>query len=308
MDEVIGQENVVNMMKAFIEQEEQGIHELPHFLFSGTTGVGKTATSIAFAKDLWGDDWRSNWIDFNASDERGIDTVRNEIKQYAKQRGISSTSFKIIFLDEVDSMTDDAQRALRRTMEDYSEFTKFILCCNHPSKLLDAIRGRCVERTFSPVDKDVLSKHLKYICDSEGITYEDSALDLLAEKTNGKVRNALQELQALATLGEITTEWVEDQLSTITKDEIRSIYTILKSPYPKDDKMSKVDREIAKLYQSGVGARDILVEFYNYILNNQPEMVKTLAKIGDIDSNISQGANPLLQLRCFMAWIIQRTG
>lgn len=270
------------------------------------TGTGKTATAVAFAKDLWGDEWKHHWIDFNSSDERGIDTVRDEIKRIAKQQGMGT--FRIVFLDEIDSMTDDAQRALRRIMEDYSENTKFILSCNHPARLLDAIRGRCVERTFSPIDENNLSKHLMYICDNEGIEYEEEAIKYLAKKSQGKVRNAIQELQALSSVGKITKSWVERQTMTLTRDEIKRIFKVMNSNKDKKEKIQEVDKEVAKLYRSGINPRDILVLFYDFILDKHPYMISTLAKIGDIDTNISRGANPLLQLRCFFAWSISKMG
>lgn len=306
LDDVIGQDAIVEMLKLFVEQEKEGKNELPHFLFAGITGTGKTAAAEAFAKDLWGDEWRRHWISFNASDDRGINTVREKIKNIAKQQG--EGTFRIVFLDEVDSMTKDAQRALRRIMEIYSENTKFILCCNHPSMLMDAISGRCVKRTFAPVDQAALVQHLKNICEQEDVKYEDEAIEYIAKNARGKVRNAIQELQAMSPTGEITLKLARRQMSTITRDEIRRIFQTLKnSEEDEEERMQRVDKEIAKLYQSGLSPQEILRAFYEFIIDKHPYMTKTMAKIGEIDANLANGANPLLQLRCFMAWSLRRS-
>ncbi len=304
LDEVIGQEGTIKIMKSFVNQEKNGKNELPHFLFSGPTGVGKTATAKAFAKDLWGDEWRTHWSDYNASDERGIDVIRNEIKPVAKQSGMSE-GYRVIFLDECDNLTDQSQGALRRVMEKYTEKTKFILSCNYPAQLIDPLKGRCVHRRFSLVDKEELTKHLKKICDKEDVNYDPEALELIADKTDGKVRDSIQAIQSLGTTQKITKDWVEAEMEQVSTEEIGRIFSMIQGGTEgKEIKKRRIDEEVIKLYQGGSTPREILVSFYDYILKNHPEMVSTLVKIGEIDANISQGADPLLQLRCFLFWLI----
>lgn len=304
LDDMIGQEGVIDIMNGFLnEVKEEGKNELPHFLFSGPTGVGKTATAEAFARDLWGDEWRQHWVEKNASDDRGIDVIRNEIKKVARQKSTSG-GFRIVFLDEVDNVTKPAQKALRRTMEKYSDSTKFILSCNYPAQLIDAITGRCNHRRFTPVDTEKLTQHLKMIADEEDIDYEMEALEFIAEAKEGKVRNAIQELQALGTTKELTLEWAKSEISDVTREEIRDIFQLIKSSVDDDTKKREIDEEVIKLYQSGVTPREILIGLYDYILEQEPSMVKTLSKIGEIDANISRGSDPLLQLRCFLFFLV----
>lgn len=301
LNDIIGQEKTIKILQGFIEE---GCEELPHFLFAGPTGVGKTATVQAFAKDVWGDEWRNHYIDYNASDERGIDVVREKIKQTARISNLSG--FRIIFLDEIDSMTDPAQKALRRIMEDYSENTKFFLSCNYPSQLLDAVKGRCVYRSFKTVDIDKLTDHLEWICNEEEIEYDEDAIHLLAEKADGKVRNAIQNLQALSKVGKINEDWVQDQTTTVSRQEIARIYQWIKGDEKKgrDIKVKKINEEVAKLQQNGADAREVVVEFFDYIIEKHPHMGMTLIKLADCDVNISQGANEWLQLRAMLIWLI----
>ncbi len=303
-DEMIGQDKNIKKIKGLIEKEKKGKDELPHLLFSGPSGTGKTTTAKIIARELYGDRWRDNLLDMNASDERGIDVVRNKIKKYSKQSTFSG-NYKLIFLDEVDNLTDASLSALRRVMEDYVENVRFILSCNYPSNIIDPIRGRCAIFRFGPVSKAKLADHLRYIADEEGLDYESGSLQLLAKKSDN-TRSALQNLQADSEVGTINEEWVRDQTSGITHEELGRIFSMLEGNEGKDVKMKRIDEEVAKLYQNGVSAQEILGEFYDFVLNEHPEMVKTLAKVGDIDAHISNGAQPMLQIRAFFAWLIGR--
>lgn len=306
LDDIVGQETNIKVLKSFAKQVQNGVQELPHFLFSGPTGNGKTSSARCFAKALFGERWDDNFVDYNASNERGIDTVRDKIKKTANWKSIGEDGFKIIFLDEADALTKPALNALRRIVEDTSAHTKFIFSCNHRSKIIDAIKGRCQELVFVPVmDKDIVI-NLKRICKAEDLHYEGKALELIAKKSQGKVRNSVGHLQQIATAngGVVNEENVRMHIFVLTKDEIQDIFGIINQRGSTKEKMKKIDEEIYKLYYTGYSAEDILSEIYDYIVTIHPENVRTLAKIGDIDSHISQGANPLLQLRCFMAWLL----
>ncbi len=303
-DEVIGQDKNIQQIKGLIEKEKQGNEELPHLLFAGPTGTGKTTTAEIIAKELFGENWQNDFMEFNASDERGIDVIREKIKKYSKQSKFGG-GYKIIFLDEADKLTEDAQGALRRVMEQNVQNVRFILSCNYPSNIIDAITGRCGKFRFGPVSDADLSDHLRLIADEEGIEYKSGMMKLLAEKSNN-TRSAIQNLQTLQSVGEINKEWVLQQTSGVSNEEIGRIFSMVQGDKGKDVKMQRIDEEVAKIYQRGVSPQEILNEFYDFVLEEHPKMVRTLAKIGEIDSHISNGAQPLLQLRSFFAWLIGR--
>ncbi|MEF8915090.1 AAA family ATPase, partial [Natronomonas sp.] len=136
LDEVVGHESITQRLKEYIKQQD-----LPHLLFAGPAGVGKTTSAVAIAKEVYGDDWRENFLELNASDQRGIDVVRDRIKSFARA-SFGGYDHRIIFLDEADALTSDAQSALRRTMEQFSDNTRFILSCNYSSQIIDPIQSR----------------------------------------------------------------------------------------------------------------------------------------------------------------------
>ncbi|MDP7141387.1 MAG: AAA family ATPase, partial [Candidatus Woesearchaeota archaeon] len=137
--DIKGQDDIVSKVKAFVEQGN-----MPHLMFSGPAGCGKTSLSLVIAKKMFGDgNWKQNFLELNASDQRGIDVIRNQVKDFARTRAIGDVPFKIIYLDECDALTREAQQALRRTMENYTKTTRFILSCNWSSKIVDPIQSRC---------------------------------------------------------------------------------------------------------------------------------------------------------------------
>ncbi len=147
--DIKGQDAIVARIKAFVEQKN-----MPHVLFVGPAGIGKTSLSMVIARKLFGENWRQNLLELNASDERGIDVVRNKVKDFARTKAIGDVPFKIIYLDECDALTKEAQQALRRTMENYTQTCRFILSANYSSKILDPIQSRCAIFRFRPLGKE----------------------------------------------------------------------------------------------------------------------------------------------------------
>ena len=145
LDDIVGQEHIINRLKKYVGEES-----MPNLMFTGPAGVGKTTTALALVKSILGEYWRQNFLELNASDARGIDTVRNDIKNFCRLKPVGAP-FRIIFLDEVDNMTKDAQHALRREMEMYTKTASFILSCNYSSKIIDPIQSRCAIFRFAPI-------------------------------------------------------------------------------------------------------------------------------------------------------------
>jgi len=204
LDDVIGQDEAVNRMKKWVNDDS-----VPNLLLQGPAGAGKTASVVAFAKEKYGDDWRSNLFQFNSSDDRGIDSVRNEIKSFAQQSPSGDHQFKIIFLDEIDHTTKAAQAALRRIMEQYSDVTRFFLSCNYSSKIIDPIQSRCTVLPFNRLDDSDIDQIIINILESEGIEYQEPAVNQIIEYVDGDARRAVQTLQTSVEDGELTQELLD---------------------------------------------------------------------------------------------------
>ena len=177
--EVVGQSRTTERLKAYISSGG-----VPHLLFAGPAGTGKTTCSICLARELFGETWRENFFELNASDERGIDVVRGKIKNFARTSPIGGQGFKIIFLDEADALTNDAQAALRRTMERFPT-CRFILSCNYSSRIIEPIQSRCAVFRFTPLTKEDVKEYLNRICKSELLEITKETLDALSYISRG---------------------------------------------------------------------------------------------------------------------------
>ena len=170
--DVKGQKDTVRSLEAFVKKKS-----FPHLIFAGPPGSGKSTLALIIAKKLFGDSWERNLLELNSSDERGIDTVRIKVKDFARTKTLGDFPFKIIFLDEADALTKEAQQALRRTMENFSNTCRFILSCNYSSKLIDPIMSRCAVFRFKPLEFDDIDKIIENICKKEGRCF-NSGIDI----------------------------------------------------------------------------------------------------------------------------------
>src|SRR3990170_8649163 len=160
--EIVGQDNTVKKVEALT-----GSMNIPHLLFAGPAGTGKSTLALIIVKELFGKNWRENYLELNASDERGINVVREKVKNFARTKSLGNVPFKIIFLDEADALTPEAQQALRRTMENYSATCRFVLSCNYSSKIIDPIQSRCAIFRFKLMEKKDIDKIIKKIAEGE---------------------------------------------------------------------------------------------------------------------------------------------
>src|SRR3989344_4822946 len=199
--DIKGHHEIVRRVQAFVEQKN-----MPHLLFSGPAGVGKTSLSLVIARALYGDQYRQNFLELNASDERGIDVVRIKVKDFARARSLTSVPFKIIYLDESDALTRDAQQALRRTMELYAKTARFILSCNYSSKIIDPIQSRCAVFHFKSLTKEDLNVIIDNIAKQEGLTIDADAKEALYTIAEGDCRKVENILQSAAVLDKHITK------------------------------------------------------------------------------------------------------
>jgi len=221
LSEMIGQRNIVERLSAYVRTKS-----MPHMLFAGPAGSGKTTAAIALARELYGDQWRDNLIELNASDERGIDIVRGKVKDFARTAPIGELRFKVIFLDEADSLTSDAQAALRRTMERYTQTCRFILSCNYSSKIIPPIQSRCAVFRFRPLGEADVRLYLERIAEGESVKVAEDGLAAVCSLASGDLRKATNILQVAASVAdEVDQDAVFEPTESIRPSEARDLLT-----------------------------------------------------------------------------------
>ncbi len=298
LDEVIGQKQIVERLKAFVKQGN-----FPNMIFAGSAGVGKTTSAIAMAKDLYDDDLNTAFKELNASDARGIDVIRGEVKNFAKTISIARVPVKIIFLDEADALTADAQHDLRRTMEKFSAETRFILSANYASKIIEPIQSRCVVFRFKPLTEDDMKEYVNRIVKGEGITLEKNAMEALIYVGDGDLRKLTNVLQSAAMKSEKITEGdIYDVASRARPKEIMSMLR-----YAVDGDFDKARNELDTLtLKHGMSGEDILTQCYREAQNlhfDEKLKLKIIIYIGEANFRIVEGANERIQLESMLAQI-----
>merc|ERR1711934_39839 len=193
LDDVVSQENIISTLTKLVEAKK-----MPHLLFYGPPGTGKTSTILAIAKGIYGNNLQTMVLQLNASDDRGIDVVRNQIKEFASTRMVFSSGHKLIVLDEADAMTNDAQMALRRVIEKYTKNVRFCIICNYVSKIIPALQSRCTRFRFSPLKPEQIVDRLQQIVTQENVKMEEGSIDALVRLGKGDMRRCLNILQSTA--------------------------------------------------------------------------------------------------------------
>jgi replication factor C small subunit len=305
LDDVVGQEHIIQRLKRYVEDES-----MPNLMFTGPAGVGKTTTSLALAKSVLGEYWRQNFLELNASDARGIDTVRTNIKHFCRLKPVGAP-FRIIFLDEVDNMTKDAQHALRREMEMYTKTASFILSCNYSSKIIDPIQSRCAIFRFAPVKGHQIIKRLEYIANEENLDFETSAIETIVYFAEGDVRKAINILQSSASIDEkITEESIYDVISKARPKDVRKMLTASLN----GDFMGARDtlREIMVL--QGTSGEDMVNQIYQDVSRMAMEdsiekdnYIYLIEAIAESDFRIREGANPRIQLEALLTKFLSKS-
>lgn len=296
-DEIVGQKEFVSRIKAFVESKN-----MPHLLFAGTPGTGKTTTALVIAKELYGkDNLQGNVLELNASDERGIDVIRNQIKEFAKMQSLVQIPYKIIILDEADSLTKEAQQALRRTMERYSATCRFILACNELSKIIDPIQSRCVIFKFKGLKDEELEILMDKIAKFEDLSFKNKSKERLLDISRGDVRKLENTLQAASVINkEISVELLNEVSNAVEVKEISSIIeATLNGEFLKARELMT---KLKAVY--GLSALEILKEIYSAVLEldiEEQKIIKLVEKIGTIEFRIVEGSDEDLQLQVLLA-------
>ena len=299
LDEVVGQKSITDRLKGYVEAKN-----MPHLMFAGTPGTGKTTCALALARSMYGDSWRGNFIELNASDDRGIDVVRGKIKDFARTAPVDGAEFKIIFLDESDALTNDAQGALRRTMEKYSKTCRFILSCNYSSKIIDPIQSRCAVFRFRPLSNEDIREYLERICREESLEVEEGALDALVYIARGDMRRAVNTLQTADSLGvPISVDVISKVSGSANEEEIMDILTsALAGRFT--EASSKLDKV---MIDYGLSGQDIIRQMHSQIFKlsvDTESKVKLIDKTGEIEFRIIEGSNEKIQLEALLAYMV----
>ncbi|HEX9339761.1 MAG TPA: replication factor C small subunit [Thermoplasmata archaeon] len=296
LGEVVGQDDIVERLQSYAKAAN-----LPHLLFAGPAGTGKTTCAIALARDMYGEDWKQNYYELNSSDERGIDVVRSKIKEIARIAPFGGTEFKIIFLDEADNLTADAQAALRRTMETYSKTSRFILSANYSSRLIEPIQSRTAVFRFRPLRPEAIREYLGRIAKAEKLKITDDGMDALIYIAEGDMRRAVNSLQVAASLGStIDADVLYKVASTIKPEEVKGlIEKALTGDFLRAREV--LDR---LLIEYGVSGEDILRQLHRSVFDmNVPDeyKVRLLDRIGETDFRLIEGSNERIQLEALLA-------
>ncbi|USZ69589.1 replication factor C small subunit [Halorussus salilacus] len=295
LDEVAGHDDITARLKRYVERDD-----LPHLLFSGPAGVGKTTSATAIAKELYGDDWEGNFLELNASDQRGIDVVRDRIKNFARS-SFGGHDYRIIFLDEADSLTSDAQSALRRTMEQFSANTRFILSCNYSSKIIDPIQSRCATFRFGPIDDEGVADQIRKIAAEEDIETTEDGIDALVYAADGDMRKAINALQAAAVMGEVVDEEAVYTITSTARPE--EIEEMVRHAF--DGDFSKARSVLDDLLTNkGMAGGDIIDQLHRSVWEfdlDDEAAVRLMDRVGEVDYRITEGANERVQLEALLA-------
>jgi replication factor C small subunit len=294
LSDIINQEHVVERLKYFVKNKS-----IPHMIFAGPPGTGKTCCAIAIAKELYGKYWKQNFQETNASDMRGIDVIRTRIKNFSRIKPMDA-SFKIIFLDESDALTPDAQNALRRLMEMYADITRFILSCNYSSNIISPIQSRAALFRFKLLSKENVFEYLEKIVIGEKLKIDKEALEAIFSISEGDLRKSVNILQASATLGKRITEKI--------------IYEVAAQAEPKEVKeminfalngnflnARGVLKEL--LLKRGVSGQDIIKQISSQIYDleiSEEAKIKLIEKVGDFEYRMQSG-NDQIQLEALLA-------
>ena len=299
LKEVVGQKEIVERLQSYARAKN-----LPHLMLAGPAGTGKTTCALAMTRELFGENWRSNFVELNASDERGIDVVRGKIKEFARTSPIGGADFKIIFLDEADALTHDAQAALRRTMERYSKTCRFILSCNYSSKIIEPIQSRCAVFRFRPLKEEDMKKHLLLIAKNEKLDMADDAADALVHVAGGDMRRLVNSLQVAAALGgRITVDVIYQTTGMAKPEEVKKLLeTALSGAF-----MEARNQLDELMISYGLSGEDIIKQIHKSIFElNLPDLekVKLIDRAGEIEFRIVEGSNERIQLETLLAHLV----
>jgi len=300
-EDVLGHDEIVSRVNALIQAKN-----LPHMLFAGPAGSGKTTLALIMAKKLFGNSWRENFLELNASDTRGIDVIRQEVKSFARTKALGDVPFKIILLDESDALTKEAQHALRRIMEMYTSTCRFVLSCNASSKIIDPIQSRCAVFRFRLLEKNAIAKIIDKIAKKENLSVNDKAMEIFYQLSRGDVRRVINLLQSSASMTKNITEKTVCEISAMA--EPAAINMVLELAASGKFVESR-DRLLDIMLKQGLGGLDIIRAIQREIWNlkiPQEKKVKLIEKCAETEFRLVEGSDEFIQLEALLASFLDK--
>ena len=295
--DIKGQKQVVDRLKAYA-----GNRSFPHLMFAGPPGTGKTTAAIALAKDVFGDDYRRNLLEMNASDERKLESIRTKVKQFARTAPVPGTDFKVIFLDEADALTPDAQGARRRIMEQNAQTCRFILSCNYSSKIIEPIQSRCAVFRFRPLADDLVRSMVVAVAEGEGIKLDDDAADAIVHVSLGDLRKAITSLQVAASMDEhVSREIVYETTATAPPEELHRFFLACR-----EDGFQPARRRLRDLLDRfGLAGTDLVNQLHRGLGDvpflTESQKLSVTQTMAEADFRMVEGGGEALQLDAMTA-------
>ena len=295
LSEIVGQDDIIRKLQSFVNHKE-----LPHLIFAGPAGVGKTTTALALTIELFGDDWRDNFLELNASNERGIDVIRENVKDFARIKPSNTLGFKIIFLDEADQLTPEAQAALRRTMEMYSSATRFIFSCNYSSQIIPPIQSRTVVMRFRPIRPQDMKKRIEIIAREEHFSIDEDAMDAITEISEGDMRKALNILQTIKSSGEMSAARIYEISGMANPKQYKALISKAMAGLF-DEARDMLD---SMMIEQGLSGIDIIRGVHSAIrreLISPRQKIQVIMALGESEFRIVEGSSDNIQLDALLA-------
>lgn len=294
LSEVVNQTEIIGSLEALIKDPT----DMPHLLFSGSAGVGKTTTALCISRQILGDYAKDYTLELNASDERGIGMVREKVKKFSRYAGMADVPFKIIILDEADEMTSDAQTALRRIIEDTAKICRFILIANNISKIIDPIQSRCAAFKFTAVPEDDVIKRLEEIAKKEKVKADKKGLKAIYDYSEGDLRHAINLMQATASLGAISEDNVKASAGLTKTTDVDEVLKIALSGNITEAREKMI--ELIKVY--GMSESDFLKYLNSAVFKSKHNRLSDILEIiAKYDYRILVGSNSEIQLSAMLA-------
>jgi replication factor C small subunit len=300
LGDMVNQREIVERLKSFVKSQN-----VPHCIFAGPPGTGKTTAALCLARDLYSDAYREHIMELNASDERGINVVRETVKTFARARSIGEIPFKIMILDESDNMTADAQQALRRTMERYTETCRFIMCANYSGKIIEPIQSRCAPFRFTFLPREEQDKYLKHIAENENVKLQKDGLDAIFEVCGGDLRKAINTLQAAASLDKpVDAKVVYSIAGRASPADVQKMIEVAM-----DGNFIEARKQLRDMIQKyGIAGSDIIRQIHTEIFKAsipEPWKIKLADIVGEIDYRLVEGADQEVQLSALLARLVE---